>query len=483
MPFDPSTARPVTAFDPSTAALAPPKRRSYVEELQRAGKLTGRAVAQGIGALPLAAMDAGVAVRNLATGSQYEMPSAMFTRGINDIFGTPETLAEKTTQIGVGALVGGLGPTMTAANKVPATFQTAKQAATDTVRSATLREGRAAGYTVPPTAARPNVGNTIIEGVGGKAATQQVAALRNQNVTNALARKALGLPKNTPLTPETLRAVRTSAGQAYDDIAKSGRIDADDQYVDELAQLTRESDIIAGDFPELSIGAHAKIKTLQDALLKDKFDARSAVELVKSLRGKASDLFQSPNSGPDDIALARASKEAAGIVEDMMVRSLKRSGRGNLAEAFQKARVLIAKAHSVEDALNPGTGNVVATKLSAELRRGRPFTGELRSIAKMGSAFRESMGEVTASPGVANLDIAMGGLAGGVGAAATGNPAMIALAGWPLARYGTRQAILSKPYQSLFAQPKAPAGQFDPSTIGAATTGIGLFGLDPDEER
>jgi len=474
-----------SAFDAAPAPAAPaaapaaptpaPQGRSRTDELKRQLGLTGRAVAEGLGALPLVAMDAGVAVRNLATGSNYDSPSSMYTAGLDQIFPKRENLLEKGVGLAAGALASSRLPVPQLKTPTPVGFR-AVPAGPNAVRNATLAEGRKAGYVVPPATSRPNIGNVLLESLGGKAQTQQVAGLRNQKITNDLARQALGLPKGTPLEPSTLASVRADAGKAYEAVASSGVIRTDGQYLDELAKLTEQSDIVAGSFKSLDFGATQKIKDLQTGLLEDTFDARAAVSLIRQLRETASAKFRA--GGEDDIALARASREAAGIVEDMVMRSLRQAGKAKLADDFARARVLIAKTHAVEDALNPGTGNVVAARMTAELRKGKPLTGELQTIAKMGAAFRPDMAEVLGSPGVSTLDMAVGGIGG-----AAINPALLA---WPASRYGARYGILSRPYQNLFAQPKTHAAgllstKAGPRAAGTATA-IGLFGQDPYEE-
>jgi len=469
-------AAPAPAPIAAPVPVVPQQSRSRADELKRQLGLTGRAVAEGLGALPLAAMDAGVAVRNLATGSKYDSPSSMYTAGLDQIFPKRETGLEQGVGLAAGALAGSRLPVPQLKIPTPFGFR-AVSSDPNAVRNATLAAGREAGLVVPPNTTRPNIGNYFAESIGGKAQTQQIAQLKNTNRFNELGRKALGLPKGAPLEPKMLAGLRANAGQAYEAVASSGPIRTNNQYLNEVVDLTREADIIAKDFPELSVGAHEKIGKLQAALLKDEFDARSAVELVKKLRADASSLYRSP--APDDNAMARSSQEAASIVEDMMIRSLRARGKGDLADSFEKARVLIAKTYAVEDALNLGTGNIVPARLRAQLRRGKPLSGELETIAKFSAAYPQASAEMLASPGVSALDMGIG-----IGGGAAVHPGLLA---YPAARYLTRRGILSGPYQNLFAQPKTHAAgllstKAGPRAAGTATA-IGLFGQDPYEEE
>lgn len=258
-----------------------------------------------------------------------------------------------------------------------------------------------------------------------------------------------------PITRQSLNAIRAREGNVYAAVKASGEIASDQQYLNDIASLSSDVDSIITDFPDLAQAGHhgqgpgilsgvSEIKTLQDGLRRDKFTANSAVELVKKLRREASANLAWNVNDPARAALGRAQKEAAGIVEDQVIRHLHATGKGQLAADFDKARTTIAKTYSVESALNEGTGNVVATKLASQLRNHKPLSGGLELAARFASAFPKAAGEQTTSPGVSAVD-ALIGMAGG----ATIDPSLFAL---PVARIGARSALLSKPGQAL-AQP------------------------------
>lgn len=320
------------------------------------------------------------------------------------------------------------------------------QEAQNAIRDATLAEARDAGYVIPPSTVNPTVTNRAIEGLSGKAATAQAAALKNQQVTNSLAREALGLPENAPLTSDTLEALRATAGKIYEQVKAAGRIATDSQYMDDLVKLSGSIDELAKDFPDANVGANTEIGKLVDSLLRDSFDSRSAVSYLRQLRKAASGNLSGVNAAdPAKQALGYAQRQAADTLEEMVTRHLQEIGKGDLAMAFDQARTLIAKTHSVESALNESTGNVIATQLGQQLKRGKPLTGPLETIAQFSRAFPQAARELTQSPGVSALDAAVG-----IGGVATGNPQALA---YPLARYGARSTVLSTPYQNFFATP------------------------------
>jgi hypothetical protein len=128
-------------------------------------------------------------------------------------------------------------------------------------------------------------------------------------------------------------------------------------------------------------------------------------------------------------------------VEDMLIRHLNSTGKSALANRFDQARQMIAKTYSVEAALNEGTGNVVASQLGNQLKKGKPLSGGLALAARFAQAFPKAAEEVRHSPGVSAVDALIG-----AGGAVTINPGLAAL---PLARVGTREALLSSAGQRL----------------------------------
>lgn len=367
-----------------------------------------------------------------------------------------ESKTERLTNTAVGGAVGaaaqGIGGKVAQYAQKRLADRTAKAAteeAQNAVRDATLKEARKAGYVVPPSTTNPTVTNRVAESISGKAATQQAAAVRNQRVTNRLVREELGMPSGAPITKQSLAAIRKQAGVVYNAIGRSGRITADDAYLDDLAGIAKSIDDVARDFPDANVGANEQIDKLVNSLLRDDFDASSAIAYMKQLRADATgNLSFAASSDPSKKALGLAQRDAAGALEDMVIRHLRSTGKESLANSFDKARTLIAKTYSVEGALNGGTGNVVATQLGTQLKRGKPLTGKLELAARFGQAFPKAAAEIKDSPGVSAVDALIGGVGG-----TTINPALFAL---PVGRIAARKAVLSSAGQALASPNYAP---------------------------
>lgn len=284
-------------------------------------------------------------------------------------------------------------------------------------RNRTLQEGLSAGYVVPPSSVDPSLRNTIKESISGKIPTAQVASNRNQEVTDKLVRKALGLADDAPLSAEALSKYRADLHAAgYEPLRQIGMVKADAKFGADLAdvvnQYTGKGTIPATQKKEIAdlVAAHKSTG----------FDAGDAVDAIRVLRDDAKDAFRKGDS-----ALGKAQKAIADAYEGALERSL--PAGSPLLNNYQAARQNIAKSFTVEDALKEGAGEVDARKLGAALQKGVPLSGDLLTAARFASAFPKATQppSVVAGPGVHNLKamFASGaGAAGGAVGALVGGP-------------------------------------------------------------
>jgi hypothetical protein len=360
------------------------------------------------------------------------------SRGLNTAVGVGSGLAGKAIGDKVAKVLGDR-----LANR---TAQLATQQSQNATKDATVAAAREAGYVIPPSQANPSLANRALEGFSGKIQTAQAASVKNQEVTNKLAKKALGLAEDAPLTKETLRGVRAQAGKAYDAVAKyANKFVPDEQFSAEVQSLGKGYSDFVKEFPEL--GTEGVDKVIQ-ALSKNEFSPKGAIEAIKSLRynGQGNLASAARTADPAKKILGNAQIEAADALESLAERNLQQSGKGNLVKEFRKARTLIAKTYTVENALNESTSNVAAQKLGGALRKGKYLSGELKTAGQFSQAFPKAAQEITSStPGVSPLDYAVGGLS----TAASGNVAALAGIG---ARPAVRSVLLSDLYQRMATQ-------------------------------
>jgi len=364
--------------------------------------------------------------------------------------------------IGAGAQYVGQKIGQYAADRLAArSAQQAEDTTANSARDAILKEGRDAGYVVPPTEVNPSATATALESVSGKAATKQAAQAVNQRVTNKLVATDLGLPPTQPITQEALAQVRQQAGQVYSQVKQVGNIATDSQYLNDLTKITNASDEVAKAFPGATTPAAEKIDSLVNSLSQDQFSAAQALEYTKRLRQQASANFSlaARSADPEARALAQAQSKGADALEEMIGRHLDSQGNPELLQAFQDARTTIAKSYQAQAALKGG--NVNAQRLAQQLQKGKPMSDGFGLVAR----FADHFGDATKLPkggvGVSKLAATVGGSGALVGAMTGNVPLVAASIAGSAAPYAVRQSLLSGVGQRVLATPS-----YAPNALG-----------------
>jgi hypothetical protein len=343
-------------------------------------------------------------------------------------------------QAGIGKLAGWAGKKLAQAEA-----SGVADASRNAVKDATLQASRGAGYVVPPSLSEAGTGARVLEGISGKIKTQQLAAVKNQNVTERLARKAMGMSDDAPITADAMQGIRNDAyARGYEPVAKVGAFETDKTFQKTL-------DNIAADYKGASRSfgraVNNEVGEMVDSLRVGAFDAGDAIKMTRILREDANKAYAS-----GDKALGKATRKASDAIEDQIERGLASAGKdgAEMLKNFREARALMAKAHSVERALREG-GGIDAKVFGQMLRKHKPLTDELRTIGLFANNFPEVAGMPKAgwSNPVTALDaFGAAGMAGmGMG------PLGVAL---PAARLGARQGLLSAPAQRAMAPQYGP---------------------------
>lgn len=404
--------------------------------MKRAGGKIGNVLGQAAIAspamlIPGANTYAGAALIGGGTGAAFTEGDAA-DRAKGAIGGALGGLAGK----GLGDLIGWGAPKI--AGRLSASRASAQAA--NVQRDAAAVAAKEAGYVLPPADVNPSFLNEALGGLSGKIKTAQVASARNQGTTNALARNALGMANDAPLSADALQTFRnTAATSGYAPIRQAGEISADASYTRALDSIAGQYQGAARSFPG---AAKNPVMDMVEGLRQQKFDAGDALDMVKVLRESADKAYRAGDTG-----LGKASKAAAGALEDQIERHLKAAGDDVAMTAFRKARQDIAKSYTVQKAINPGTGDVSAQVLARELQKGKPLSGDLRTIAEVGSAFPKAAQALKEAPKATSpLDwmaaLMSAGTLGPGGAVTLG------------ARPAARSLLLSKAYQGLLANPE-----------------------------
>lgn len=329
---------------------------------------------------------------------------------------TREAGGGEGAQLAAG-LAGALAPGVVSPSRVPT-------AGGAQLRAAAQRANEV-GYVVPPADVSPGLLSESLGGIGGKIKLQQTASARNQTLSDKLARRSVGLGEDAELSVDTLEGIRRNAAAAYEPVAASGMVTPGKAYANALdralAPFTQQSKSFPGT-------REPQVVADLQALRSPQFDAGDAMTMIRSMRESADRSYRAGEN-----MAGKAYRQGASALEDALEGHLKQIGQpaAEVLEGFRNARQLIAKTYSVQSALGPN-GSVNALKLGSALSKGRPLSGELRTIAEFGQAFPRSAQMLKEPPGstsVLDWATAMGSTA------ASGNPAyMLSLGARPLAR-------------------------------------------------
>lgn len=351
--------------------------------------------------------------------------------------GTEAVLASAVPAAG-GAAAGRIqqGSAATQAAEAIAAGQTA-------VKRETVDAAKKLGMVVPVSEVNPGIGNNIIEGAGGGTAVRQQASKTNEKVAADVARREIGLPKESPLNVSALEGVRAEAGKAYQAI---GDLSKDQSTIQALA-------VVNPDYAETVANA-----------------ARN-LELLKQARADANGYFKFADrtGDPAQLKLARDYQSQADALEVEIEKAATYSGRLELFDALKAARTRIAKTYNIERAMNLGDGTISAREFGKALEKGAPLSGDMETIAKFSLAFPNAVKESTQTgmAGVSKMDYGLGTLAGMSTLTGTGNPLLAAATTMApgLTSYGARRLVLSRPYQKAMANVPLGDVRADPELL------------------
>jgi hypothetical protein len=341
----------------------------------------------------------------------------------------PNVIQGKVQNAALGGLLG-LGGAK-GAQMLASSGQSARQAADvlrqqNVGRDALQKEVIERGYTLPPSYAGGGLAARLAEGLSGKYKTGQAAQIKNQQVTNQMARDYLGLPETASLSDEGLDALRKALAKPYQEAAALP-----------MSQVGTKmsSPSVTGARREIPVEKTGE-QVLQE-LKKARFDA------------KLNWNYFNKDGSPEAYEKAIQLDSLAKSLEDTLDNMASASGNPQLVKSLRDARREMAKTYTVESALVGS--NVSAKNIARALERGAPLNDEMKTVAKFAEQYPD-IARVPAS-GDANPLTALdffGGIGTGGAAMAGGiNPALGLV--MPAARVGARSAILSGPVQRAMA--------------------------------
>jgi len=321
---------------------------------------------------------------------------------VTDLTGSPMLGTAVTT--GIQALPMALGKAVQRpARNALAKSQNAADAkrSMNSVEDATLEAARKEGYGVPKSVVDPTLAGNTIEGIGGKAAIKQEFDLRNQKVTDKIARREAGLKASEPLSEGALKAARDRLAEPYRQV----------EALPGLPAPRTTSNINPSRNPYPLIGKTPKTP-------------KELVHDWRSVNSRATELWKDyqRNAKIETLDAHKAALKEKTVIERNIEKAAIAAGRRDLVPALRAARVKIAQNYTIDRALNEGNGSVDATVI-ARMRDNRiPLTGGLKTIGDFARAFKPFNIEKSKVPpaGVSNLQAITGSIASVAGASALG---------------------------------------------------------------
>lgn len=339
------------------------------------------------------------------------------------------------------------------------------------IKNDAVTKGQELGAQFPPATTNPTAINRLRENIAGKTTTAQNMAINNQAVTNEAARSDMGLPagKGGAITDLEIQTAKSQAAPGYDALRTAGKIIPPKDFAKQLdAAMAKQSGAgsLATGLSDQSLG-----KIVTQLKKNPSFDAGNAMDAIAALRDKASTAYRN-----GEAQAGAAYKGVSRVLEDAIESHLNKTGQSDLINDFKDSRRQFAIINSVEDNRNSATGNVVATKLAAALKKGDYLSGDLQTMGKSAAQAPAAFSEPTKTAG--NHLGLWGSVAGGLLAAKEAHELLpeqlqhaglvgaLAAGSIPLARAGTRMYIQG-PGQSN-ALPRSTVPILDPNLLGGA---------------
>lgn len=291
--------------------------------------------------------------------------------------------------------------------------------AKDWARAPQIEAAQAAqrlGVAINPAEANPNVKTKMLVGATGEAVVNAKAAKVNAPKWNDLARKDMGLPENTPLTPEAFEKARSAHSQPYDTIKQMGAMQAPDEVVGQLNGL--KLDPLSTSSPEKA----AKVNAVVDRTINQVSQGLSGENVVGQIRGFRKDatrVLQNPNASPIDIDVAEAQLGIANALENLIESNI---ANPRALDEFRAARTAIAKTYDWERSTGVTTKQVDPAQIVKLAEKGKPLSGTLADVANVAGNFPEIASLSPAREPLLYQRLRRGGAGGTVGFALGGGP-------------------------------------------------------------
>lgn len=242
------------------------------------------------------------------------------------------------------------------------------------------------GIILDPSESNPTAINRLTAGAA-KSVTNfsKKASQLNDTRFTQMAIEDMGLPPNTVLNDDAVKAALAKHDAAYNAVGKISRIDPDLPALQKIESLRITRPPIGGE------ANAATVNNLIDETLAKVRAGRTGAEInvdIRNLRREAKEIYdaQQKSGIPDStlIAKAEANSSIANALEELIDAN---APNAEVLANLRKARTAKAKIFDYERALNNQTHRIDPQVLAKMAQDGKPLTGTAADIAKIASVF------------------------------------------------------------------------------------------------
>jgi len=306
------------------------------------------------------------------------------------------------------------------------------------------------GVAVNPAEANPTTGTKLLVNATGEAVVNAKAAKANAPKWNEIARKDLGLPENTPLTPEAFEKARAAHYEPYNEIKK---IDTLQPVEDVSAQLSSlKLDPLSTSSPEKAAAVNGIIDRVMTQI-NEGLSGENVIGQIRGFRKDATRVMKNPNVSPIDASVAETQLGIANSLENLLESNITDPG---LLDRFRKARTAIAKTHDWEQATGVTTKQVDPLQIAKLAEKGKPLSGTLADVANVAGNFPEIASLSPAKEPLLYQRLRRGGAGGTIGFALGGGPVGAAVGAGltSLGSEGVANMLTRRGVQNRLAMPR-----------------------------
>jgi hypothetical protein len=328
------------------------------------------------------------------------------------------------------------------------------------------------GVVVNPAKSNPTALTKTLVSATGEVNVNAKAAQRNAPRWNELAREDMGLPANTPLTPEAFERARSAHTAPYDSVRNIGQLAPSSEVTSQLQKL--KLDPLSTSDPAKA----AKVNGIIDRATEQISQGLSGENVIGQIRGFRKDatrVLQNNNASPIDIEVAESQLGIANSLENLIEANIT-DPKG--LEAFRAARTAIAKTYDWERSTGITTKQVDPVQIVKMAEKGKPLSGKLADVATVAGNFPDSSTLTVAREPLMYQRLRRGGIGGTVGFYVGGGPAGAAVGAGltdlgtsAAANFLTRQGTqnrLAIPRDNRIPFPQEPGAPFEPIPQGRA---------------